>query len=82
MKKRIMLTLDAGKYEECQKNLKELGLPPGTLSAMVSDMLTGISNMLQMQIDSRAKGKQLTLQDVVADSLVQIGKVMKDDEGK
>lgn len=82
MKKRFMLTLDADNFALCQKNIKELGMPPATLSVMINDMLPQISNMLQVLIDKRNSGKQLTFQDVMAASFEQLGKAMSDDEGK
>lgn len=80
MKKRYFMSFDEDKFAECKKNLKELGLPPATLSALLNDMLPGISNMLQMQIDKRNAGKQLTLQDMLSHTLTELAEVLRDDE--
>jgi len=80
MKTRHMISFDEDKFVACKNAIKELGLPPATLSAMLNDMLGGITNMLQMQIDKRNAGKQLTLQDMLAHSLTRLGEVLRDDE--
>lgn len=80
MKKRYLMSFDEDKFAECKRTIKELGLPPSTLSAMLNDLLPGISNMFQMHIDKRKAGQQLTLQDMFSHSLTQLAEAFKNDE--
>lgn len=75
--KRYQLSLDEERAEELKRIIKELGLPPGTFSAIISESLPGMIKMFKAVLDKRQSGEQMTMEDVMGTTLMVLGEEMR-----
>lgn len=74
MRKRVMLTLTAEKYERLQRVLKALGMPPGATSRMIDESLDGLSEFFEAIKAKKDAGQEIGLHTIYALSLGSFAK--------
>lgn len=77
MKKRYMMTLTQEHVEGCHAQLKRLGLPKPALSAVIDDWIGNFEPILTKMADKKARGEQMSFEDMMGDLFVSLGKAMK-----
>lgn len=78
MKKRYMLTLTQETVESINAHFKTLRLPPGTLSGLVDDWLDKFEPTLRRMAEKKAKGEQMTFEEVLGDLFADMGQAIKE----
>lgn len=78
MKKRYAFTLTQEKVELLQAQIKELGLPPATISAMVDDILPQLSDMIELILSKKRAGQQLTFNEMLSDAFGRLSQLTKE----
>jgi hypothetical protein len=62
-----------------QKDMRELGLVHGAMSALVDDWLLKFAPTLRKMADRKRQGHQLTFEELLGDLFQEMGKAIKDE---
>lgn len=81
MRKRIMLTLTAEKYERLQRALKALEMPPGATSRMIDESLDGLAEFFEAIKAKKDAGQDINMHTIYALSLGSLSKGWEAAEG-
>lgn len=77
MKKRYQMSLTPANVEECHRQLQRLGLRKDALSAIVDDWLANFAPVLVKMADKKARGEQMTFDELMGDLFTSLGNAMK-----
>lgn len=79
MKKRYVLTLTQDNFEAMQRDMRALGLVRGSMSALVDDWLLKFAPTLHKMADRKARGEQLTFEEMLGDLFQELGRTIKEE---
>lgn len=79
MKKRYMLTLTKDNFEAMQKDMRDLGLVHGAMSALIDDWLIKFAPTLHKMADRKRQGQQLTFEELLGDLFSEMGKAIEEE---
>ena len=77
MKKRYFVSLDQDMVEQFKADLDALNLPPATFSNLINEWLVNFSPVMRRLAESKAKGTQLSFNDVMGTVIEEMGRSIK-----